>query len=193
MAQALDDAALLIVDMIGTWQFPDGAAMLARAQAIAPRIARLAAGFRRAGLPVVYVNDNHGQWRSDFKHLLAAAAGAGAAQARLVERLKPADDDYFVLKPKHSAFYATPLELLLDHLGSLRLVLTGVTADQCVMATAMDAKQREREVIVAGDAVAALDDARTEAALRHCREALQIATCSTAELEAKLPVGRPRG
>lgn len=179
-------AALLIVDMIGTWDFPDGAAMLERAQAIAPCVQRLAASFREAGRPVIYVNDNYGQWRSDFPRLLEAAANAGPMQARLVETLRPAADDYFVLKPKHSAFFATPLELLLHHLGTRRLVLTGVTADQCVMATAMDAKQRECEVVVVSDGVTALDDARTAAALKHFREVLQLATCSAAQIDATL-------
>jgi len=172
--QPRPDTALLIIDMISQWDFPDAAALLRQAAKIAAPIAQLRRRMARAGVPVVYVNDNCGHWRSDFRHVVQLSlAGPGA---RITGQLTPEKDDYFVLKPKHSAFFATPLELLLDHLGTRRLVLVGMTSDQCIAHTAADARVRDFEVVVPRDCVATLTAARQRRALAHLAEALEVAT-----------------
>lgn len=175
-------SALLIVDMISDWSFVDGTRLRSAAAAVAPAISRLKARFRRAGAPVIYANDNHGRWRSDFRQLLERAfadEGEGAMIARL---LAPDPDDYFVLKPRHSAFYATPLELLLQNLEVRRLVLTGVSSDQCLLATAADARMRGVDATVPRDAIASLTSRRTRASIRHFEEVLGMATTPGARL-----------
>jgi hypothetical protein len=67
-------------------------------------------------------NDNFGQWRSDLKAIVKWCGRAGSRGRSLVDLLLPGKDDYFILKPKHSAFYQTPLELLLKHFGTERLI-----------------------------------------------------------------------
>lgn len=173
---------LLIIDMLSDWQFPDADKLLPAAAAIAPVIARLRARFRRAGLPVIYANDNHGRWRSDLQQLLADARAAGGPGAEIAERLAPGKDDYFVLKPVASAFVATPLELLLRHLGLRRLVITGVASDQCVLVTAAHARMRELEVVIPRDAVASQTPRRTQASLLHFEEVMKVSTPSTARV-----------
>jgi nicotinamidase-related amidase len=172
--QPRPDTALLIVDMISAWDFPDAAPLLRHAARIAEPIARLRRRLARAGVPVVYVNDNYGHWRSDFRHVVQMSmAGPGA---RVTEQIAPDEEDYFVLKPKHSAFFATPLELLLDHLGARRLVLVGLTSDQCIAHSAADARVRDFEVVVPRDCVATLTPARQRRALAHLAEVLAVAT-----------------
>jgi len=90
--------------------------------------------------------------------------------------LAPVADDYFVLKPKHSAFFATPLELLLDHLQARRLIVTGTTTDQCVACTVADARMRDFEVVVPRDCVASMTRERNLSALAQLREALLVTT-----------------
>ena len=168
--------------MISNWQFPDANALLPRAAAIAPRIAALKRRCKRAGVPVVYANDNQGRWRSDFRQMFELALAAGGAAERIAQQLAPDEDDYFVLKPKHSAFYSTPLHLLLQHLKVQRIVVTGVAGDQCVLATAADAHMRDYEVIVPRDCVASQSAARNRRAFTHFDESLQVGTTPSTRL-----------
>jgi nicotinamidase-related amidase len=118
-----------------------------------------------AGAPVIYVNDNFMDWRADFKDLVAICSQPQSAGAEIARALAPGLDDYYILKPKHSAFLATPLSLLLAELGVRRLVLTGLAADACILITAQEANMREYEVSVPADCVAAQTSARRKRAL----------------------------
>ena len=179
--------ALLIVDMISDWTFPDAGKLLPPSAAVAPQIAAFKARCRRAGVPVIYANDNRGQWRSDFRDVVQHSLAAGGQGARITELLLPDEDDYFVLKPKHSAFFATPMELLLRHLQARRLILTGVASDQCVVMTAEDARMRDYEVVVPQDCVASQTPARNRRALAHFEEVMDIRTTASSRL--RLPAG----
>lgn len=162
-------AALLLIDWISDWRMAGGPQLRHQAEQALPAAADLLAGARRHAVPVIYANDNHGQWRSDFRTVLAESRAAGAAAAAITDRLAPAPQDYFVLKPKHSAFRATPLALLLRHLHTEVVVLAGVAGNLCVLATAIDAHMRDLRVIVAADACASLSAAANTAALDQCR------------------------
>lgn len=166
--------ALIVIDMISGWDFPDASRLLPHAAAIAPRIAALKARCRRAGVPVIYANDNRGQWRSDFRQVVREALSKNGAGARIAQQLAPDDDDYFVLKPKHSAFFATPLDLLLQHLKASRLIVTGVASDQCVVNTVADARMRDYEVVVPEDCVASQSAARSRRAVAHFNDVLEV-------------------
>jgi len=167
---------LLIIDMISRWDFADGPALLEAAGAIAPAIARLRERCRAAGVPVIFANDPFDRWRAEFRDLVAASRAAGPQAAQILRLLAPSADDYFIVKPKHSAFLATPLDLLLRHLRSSRLILAGVSADQCVLATAIDARMHNRPIVVPSNTVASVTAERTQAMLLHCRRALEIET-----------------
>jgi nicotinamidase-related amidase len=170
------DTALLILDMISCWNFPDGAALQRQAARMAPCIARLKRRCIEAGVPVIYANDNSGQWRSDFKFVVGESLESDSIGAEITRALQPGDDDYFVLKPKHSAFFATPLEILLDHLRAKRLVIAGVTGDQCVLNTAADARMRDFDVVVPEDCIASLTAERNRRAVEHLQQALELKT-----------------
>jgi nicotinamidase-related amidase len=145
-------SALLLVDWINDFEFPGSDALIAAAIPAARATARLRDRATRCGVPVVYVNDNFGCWKSDFREVVdRCRRGRGS---EIVELLLPRDDDFFVLKPKHSGFLHTPLELLLDHLDVGTLVLTGVAGNICVLFTAHDAHMRDFRVVVAADGVA---------------------------------------
>src|SRR5690349_16614617 len=98
-------AALLIIDMINALEFDGAEALLPRALRAAERIAALRSRAHASRLPVVYVNDNFGKWRSDFKALLERCLQEGVRGRALAQLLKPEAEDYFVLKPKHSGFH----------------------------------------------------------------------------------------
>jgi len=185
--RAAGATALLIIDMISSWEFLDADKLLPHAAAIAPRIAALKARCRRAGVPAIYANDNRGQWRSDFRQVVEQAVRAGGDGAEIARRLAPHDDDYFVLKPKHSAFFATPLHLLLQHLKVERLLITGVASDQCIVTSAVDARMRDFAVVVPRDCTATQSAARQQRALRHFEEALDIRTTASARVRLPKP------
>ena len=180
--------ALLVVDMISAWDFPDADKLASAAIAIAPRIGALKQRCLRAGVPVIYVNDNRGRWRSEFSELVRVSIVESETGARIAQSLRPEGDDYSVLKPKHSAFSATPLDLLLRHLRASRLLISGVASDQCIVMSAAEAKMRDYEVVVPSDCVADQTPARTSRALRHLREAHGIETTPSARI--RLPARR---
>lgn len=168
--------ALLIVDMISCWDFPDAEKLLPGAAAIAAEIALLKGRCARTSIPVIYANDNVGQWRSDFKSLVSKSLRCAGDGAAVTAMLKPSEDDYFILKPKHSAFFATPLELLLKDLDVDQLIITGVASDQCVMASVAEARMRDIDVVVVRDCVASQTNARNETALQQFREVFKLQT-----------------
>ncbi|WP_257385737.1 isochorismatase family cysteine hydrolase [Tahibacter caeni] len=156
--------ALLLIDWFGTWDQAEPA-LLPRVAAAATTVARLVAQARRNDVPVIFANDNFGQWRSDFHAVINSAVDAGGKGAAVAERLAPGPGDYVILKPRHSAFFGTPLDLLLAHLQTERLLVAGVASDLCVLATAIDAHLRDREVVVVRDACAAASAARHRRAM----------------------------
>lgn len=179
-------AVLIILDLISDYRFPEGEEVLRAARRIAPRISRLKARAREAGIATCYVNDNPGRWRSDLSALLDHATGSDALGADVVEQLKPHPRDYFILKPRHSAFYATPLEVLLNHLGARRLILTGVSTHQCVMFTANDAHVRNFEIFVPNDCVGAASTADTRFAIKYFGSVLSADTRASSRLRLSL-------
>jgi nicotinamidase-related amidase len=159
--------ALVLVDVVNHFEFPDGKSILRQALAIAPGLARLKKRARKAGIPAIYVNDNFGQWRSDQSKLLKYCLRPEAAGRPFVEQLRPDDKDYFVLKPMHSAFYQTPLDLLLRELGSSSLILSGLATNSCILCTAHDADMRNLKSIVPRDCCAARSVREHRQALEH--------------------------
>jgi len=189
-APARRATALLVIDMISAWDFPDAGTLAPRALRIAPRIAALKARCRLAGVPVIYANDNRGRWRSDFSALVDLSMAGGGLGATVTAGLAPDHDDYFVLKPQQSAFVATPLEQLLGVLQARRLIVSGVASDQCVLSTASDARMRGFEVVLPKDCTATQTDRRHAMLLEQCDTVFGIATTPGSRI--RLPAGRVR-
>ena len=164
---------LLLIDVINDLEFEGGEALLTQALPMADRLAVLKRRLRAADVPSIYVNDNFGRWRSDFRALLDHCLRDGVRGRPLAERLQPDAEDYFVLKPKHSGFFSTTLDLLLKYLGAETVILTGLTADNCVLFTASDAYLREYHLVVPPDCVVSIQPEYTRHALEHMRRVLK--------------------
>jgi nicotinamidase-related amidase len=166
-------SALLIIDCINDLAFPGGEKVLPWAAKLAPRLREARGRARRAGIPVIDVNDNFGDWRSNFMAVYAHCTRRGARGRETSAALKPGPRDYFILKPRHSAFYATSLEALLEDLQVSHLVLAGIATNLCVLFTAHDAHMRQFPITVLSDCCAAESDFDHNVALgqleRYCR------------------------
>ena len=165
--------ALLIVDYINLFDFPDSRKLEARARPAAKRTAQLKRRLCAEDVPCIYANDNFGHWRSEFSRLVKECIDKPGASREIARTLKPRADDYSVLKPRHSGFYGTPLEFLLDELEVNSIVLAGLSADMCVSATAQDAHVRKYRLWVPSDCVAADTPAHEEQALDHMQRTMK--------------------
>jgi len=157
--------ALIVLDLISDFSFPGGEELIRPALAAARNIALLRERARQRRVPCIYVNDNRGHWNTDRDEHIRTCLDAQTAAARIVELLLPAADDFFMMKPRHSGFFATPLHTLLNQLAVRTLILTGVTTHQCVLFTAVDAYMRDFDLIIPGDCVASAAAADSKRAL----------------------------
>lgn len=164
-ADAPPHYALLIVDLVNAFDFDGGEALLEQTRPIVQPIARLKRRARLQGVPVIYANDNLGLWRSNFPQVVAACIDREPRSAPFIQAIHPQPDDYFVLKPMQSAFQSTPLERLLACLGVRGVILSGIAADGCVLATAIDAHTRGYGVVAPHDCTASETPRRKRNAL----------------------------
>jgi nicotinamidase-related amidase len=156
----------LLVDFINALDFPEGRRLAPRALAAAEQTKRLKAQARAERIPALYVNDHFGDWSANFGQILTRCERSARGRG-LVSLLRPETGDLSILKPRHSAFYGTPLEFLLDELEVDSLILTGLQAHICILFTAHDAFLRRYRLWVPAECVASLSAAQERQALRH--------------------------
>jgi nicotinamidase-related amidase len=183
--------ALVVIDMINTYDHEDAERLRESAEEVVPVVGELVKRARDAGAPVIYVNDNFGQWRSDQDALVEGAlAGEHAA---LVEPIVPDEDAMFVVKARHSIFYETPLEYLLRQEEIEEVVLTGQATEQCILYSALDAHIRHIPVIVPREAVAHIHEDLAEAALRMMQVNMEAEVVGADEVSFDADGGGGRG
>ena len=177
------DVALLLIDVINDLEFPEGEQLLRFARPMAERIVELKRRAKAAAIPAIYVNDNFGRWQSDFNKQVDHCLHDGVRGQPLAELLRPGEDDYFVLKPKHSGFFSTTLDILLNYLQVKAVILTGIAGNICVLFTANDAYMRDFHLVVPGDAVASNTEEENRHALEQMRLVLKADVRPTTELD----------
>jgi nicotinamidase-related amidase len=177
------EVALLLIDVINDLEFEGGEELLEYALPMAEKIAQLKRRASQAGIPIIYVNDNFGRWQSDFNKLLKHCLDSDVRGKPLAEMLRPDEDDYFVLKPKHSGFFSTTLDTLLDYLKARTLILTGVAANICVLFTANDAYMRDFNLVIPADCVASNTAEDNEHALKLMEQVLKAETTASDDLD----------
>jgi len=174
---------LLLIDVINDAEFPEGEQLMQFALPMAKKIAELKRRAEAANIPIIYVNDNFGRWQSDFSRVVEHCLQDDVRGRPLAELLQPGDDDYFVLKPKHSAFFSTTLDTLLVYLQAETLVMTGVAGNICVLFTANDAYMRDFHVVVPRDCIASNNLEENEHALEIMETVLKADTCPSEEID----------
>jgi nicotinamidase-related amidase len=183
MAQHRCPVALLLIDVINDLEWEDGHLIEPQAREMSRAIAQLKERAKAANVPVVYVNDNFGQWRSDLHSLVDHMLEDKVRGEFLARELAPDEDDYFVLKPKHSGFFGTTLEILLEYLGVNTVVLTGLAGNICVLFTANDAYMRDLKVIVPRDCLASNTKAANDDAIDVMGNVLKADTPPSGQID----------
>jgi nicotinamidase-related amidase len=177
------ETALLLIDVINDLDFDGGQELLTHAVPMATALSLLKRRCKAAGIPAIYVNDNFGRWRSDFSKLVQHCLEPNVRGQGVVTHLTPEEDDYFVLKPKHSAFFQTNLEILLDYLGVRTLIITGMAGDICVLFSANDAYMRDFQIAIPSDCIASEDSESNRRVLMLMKRVLKAEIALSTELD----------
>lgn len=178
-------AALLLIDVINDFEFDGGETLLKFALPAGKQIAALKRRAKEIGIPVIYVNDNFGKWQSDLNKIVSHCLKDGVRGEPFVKLVLPDADDYFVLKPKHSGFYCTSLELVLEHTGAHSLILAGIAGNNCVLFTANDAYMRDFKLFIPADCSVSIVAEDNEYALQQMKKVLKADIRPAKELELK--------
>jgi nicotinamidase-related amidase len=176
-------AALLLVDVINDMDFEGSESLVRLAEPMARRLKALKQRARDAGLPTIYINDNFGKWRSDFRTLVAHCVNDPVPGREVARLLQPDEEDYFVLKPKQSAFYGTTLDTLLRSLGTTTVILTGIAGDNCVLFSANDAYMRDLKLFIPSDCVASNTEEENRSALELMQKVVKADIRPSTELD----------
>jgi len=177
------EIAIVLIDVINDLEFKEGERLFETALPAAKNIAQLKERARRAKVPIIYVNDNFGRWRSDFKKIVNHCLEDDVRGRPIAELLAPDEEDYFVLKPKHSGFFSTTLDLLLEYLGARTLVIAGFAGNNCVLFTANDAYMRDYQLLIPSDCTASNESADNENALRQMQDVLKADTRPSSDID----------
>ena len=167
--------ALIVVDMLNTYEHEDADKLAESAERALPVLVHLRERADAEGAPVIYVNDNHGDWESSRDDLVETAMGG--ARPDLVEPILPRADDLFIAKTRHSIFYSTPFDYIRDQEGIDRLVLAGQVTEQCILYSALDCHLRHLDVTVPRDAVAHIFGELAEASLQMMERNMHAEVC----------------
>ena len=175
--------ALLLIDVINDFEFEGGDDLFELAMPVGEQIAQLKKRAKAAGIPAIYVNDNFGKWQSDLNKIVRHCLEDGVRGEPFVRHVLPDEDDYFVLKPKHSGFYCTSLDLLLTHLPAHNLILAGIAGNNCVLFTANDAYMRDFKLFIPSNCSVSQTKEENEYALKQMEKVLKADIRPWAELD----------
>ncbi|UTR15797.1 cysteine hydrolase [Salipaludibacillus sp. LMS25] len=177
-----EHVALVFVDMISDFSFKDGDKLFPHTFMAAQKMAQLKAGAKKLNIPTLYVNDNYGRWQSDFPGIVEEMKQSEQGK-KIINLLQPDNDDYFILKPQYSAFFMTPLELLLDYLNVKSLIICGVAGNRCIHFTANDAYMRGYKLYIPSDCTASNSQEENDEALHLMAHVLKATIQPSEELD----------
>lgn len=179
----MSKVALLLIDVINDMAFEGSESLVRFAEPMAHRLRVLKRRATAAGIPAIYINDNFGKWRSDFRSLVEHCLHDDVPGREVARLLQPDEHDYFVLKPKQSAFYGTTLDTLLRSLGTKTVIITGIAGDNCVLFSANDAYMRDFELHIPSDCVASETTEQNDYALALMARVCKADTTPSTELD----------
>jgi nicotinamidase-related amidase len=148
----IKNSALIIIDLINDFNFKHGSLLSKNTLNIIDNIVILRQFFINNKLPIIYVNDNYQVWTGNYLDIVDRCYNN--VSCRIIDKIFPGNDEYFVTKNKFSAFYCTNLEPLLRQLNITTLVLVGIAGNVCIYFSAVDAHMRNFKLFVPSDCIA---------------------------------------
>lgn len=174
MKTSLQNSAVIFIDIINDFDFERGEQLLNHTKQILPHLKKLKSFAKKNNIPVIYVNDHYGLWQANYHRIIDHCKND--SNREIIEEMKPGQDDYFFIKPKHSAFFQTPLQALLLELGKKNLILAGIAGDICILFTAKDAYMYEYALQVPENCIASNEKQGNEYALYLMRSVMDANT-----------------
>jgi len=166
-----EDCAVVVVDMLNDFILEGAPIECPGAKNMVPRLVRFLDFARDKKIPVILVQEIHRKEKVDFgreldreepEHCLEGTNGV-----EIYADLTPKPEDFVVQKRRYSSFHGTDLEVLLKGLDVNTVIIAGVATNVCVHATAIDAQQRDYNVVVLSDCTAATEEGLHEPFLRN--------------------------
>ncbi|AXF56598.1 cysteine hydrolase family protein [Salicibibacter kimchii] len=183
MSMREPNTALLLIDFINNLDFPEGELLRPLGEEAAKQAKKLKKRAKERNYPVIYVNDNYGQWKKSFQDVVKFCTEESSKGKKMSEKVLPEEDDYFILKPQFSGFFETQLAFLLEQLKVQNIILTGVAGDKCIHFTANDAYMRGYRIFVPKDCTASNYKESNARALTLMGDILGADTSSSAHME----------
>jgi len=174
MQASLENTAVLFIDLINDFHFDRGEKLVTHTEEILPHIIKLKDFAKANSLPTIYINDHFGLWQAGPQELMNHCINEHSKE--IIEAIKPDKEDYFLIKPQHSAFYQTPLESLLTDLGKTNLIMAGVAGDICILFTAKDAYMHNYSMHIPENCIASNEKQGNEYALYLMRSVMKANT-----------------
>lgn len=171
MKQSLENTAVLFVDVINDFDFDGGENLLKHTDEILPNMKKLRDFAKKNNLPTIYINDHYGLWQADFNKIIDRCKNERSKQ--VIDTLKPDKNDYFIIKPQHSAFFQTPLQSLLNELNKTHLMMAGIAGDICILFTAKDAYMYDFDMHIPENCMASEEKEGSEYALYLMRTVMK--------------------
>lgn len=175
--------ALIIIDMINNFDFPGGDQLLEHTKNIIKPLKDLKKKAKEEGIPVIYVNDHYYMWQANYKKIIEFCKNG--QNEDILDEITPDEDDYFLIKPKHSAFYETALNTLLHQLEAKNVILTGIAGNICVLFSADEAYMREYNIFVPADCIASNTKKENDFALKMITDVLEADITESSKLTFK--------
>ncbi|WP_019244542.1 MULTISPECIES: isochorismatase family cysteine hydrolase [Bacillus] len=174
------NTALLIIDMINHFQFEHGEQLFEHTNKILLPILHLKDQAKVKQMPIIYINDHYNLWQANFKKIIQVCETN--VNKNYISQIAPDEEDYFLIKPKHSAFYGTALNTLLYHLHIRSLIITGIAGNICVLFTANDAYMRDYQLYCPKDCIASADKQDNHYALTMMSHVLKANTSTSTDI-----------
>lgn len=174
MNHSLDDSAIIFIDIINDFNFDGSEKLLEHTNEILPYLKELIGFGKENNIPIIYVNDHYGLWQADYRKIINHCENVSSQH--IIQELKPDDDDYFLIKPQHSAFFQTPLHSLLSDLGKTNLIMAGIAGDICILFTAKDAYMYQYTMHIPKNCMASEEKEGNEYALYLMRSVMDANT-----------------
>lgn len=147
MKKSLSNTAVLFIDVINDFDFDGGDDLYRHTKDILPNLVKLKKFAKENYLPTIYINDHYGLWQADFHKIMNYCSNKKSSE--IIKALQPDEEnDYFLIKPQHSAFFQTPLQSLLTELNISHLIMAGIAGDICILFTAKDAYMYQFDIHV---------------------------------------------